>query len=1032
MKERDLQLKTLTERAKELECLYAVDELLQDKQLSLPAVMTRLLQIIPLGFTDSSACRVRIRFRSDIYGAEDSDGVLMLHCADVYAGEEAVGAIEVGYTKTSGHRAGDLLEDEIKLLEVIARRVSQMVLSTQREIGLLVHMLQQINPDALKYICEKLYVHLKQIGQDGALPAPAGAKEQQTYGETNIPLKMDAGLDANALSKNIIDSAVACLPRGDVFRLINKWAQEERMFALVKAVDDPTATIDDVRAAVDKYVEAAGANGASAEISQTESWLTAELCHRFLTANGHLLNLVLDNIHIADFSLVLGRIIGLETSRGNIGGKGAGLFIAEQILKHAAKEEPLLRGIKTPRTWYIATDQLSEFLSYNNMKDLNAYKYNSAFYLRAAYDDVVSKIKSAKLPPGITNRLLIALDDLEGAPIIVRSSSLLEDSHEGAFSGKYKSLFLANQGSKEQRLAALEDAILEVYSSMYNPDSISYRKERGLINYTERMGILIQQVVGRKIGKYYMPIYAGVAFSHNLFRWSTRISSDGGLVRLVMGLGTRAVDRVNDDYPVLFSPEKPQLRVNQTPDGIRHYAPNRVDLINLQTNSFETVETSSLFKTFGDEIPDLYRYVSVYNSNMIENKNAYTLDAQNDEIVVTFDTVLMAGDLPRRLKRMLDVLKEKMDTPVDIEFAFDGDDLYLLQCRPQGEGALRSPAPIPQNLDGKDIVFTANKYISDGAISGITHVVYIDGDAYNRLATREDLLLVGRVVGLLNESLPRRKFILIGPGRWGSRGDIRLGVRVTYSDICHTAALLEVAWEKAAYVPALSFGTHFFQDLVEADIVYIPLYPNQPGAIFRESFFKGSGNILAKMFPEYAHLSDVVKVIDVPAESFSKTLAIRLNSDLEQAVAFLSDEKSGHSGKQRVKKPGQTSWAITKDREHWQWRYYMAKQIAENIDVREMGVKGVYLFGSTNAGNSGIGSDIDLILHVDGDDKQRLLLKSWLDGWSQALAKINFLHTGYDAGKLLDFHLVTDRDIADRDPYASKIVSVMDPAERLR
>jgi len=1034
MTERDLQLQTLAERAKELECLYAVDELLQDTQLSLPAVMTQLLNVIPIGFTDPPSCRVRIRFRNDTYRSADFDESSVLHSTNVYVEEETVGTIEVGYLKKSNHTVNDLLEDEIKLLDVISRRVSQIVLGTEREINILVNMLRQINPDMLQHICEKLYVYLKNVEEFDINPCYPDKKEvrQQTYGETNAPLKVNASLDATALSKNIIDSAISFLPRGDVFGLINKWVQEERVFALVKTVDNPSASINDVLTAVNKYVKAVDSNEEGAEISLTESWLTAELSHRFLTTDSYLLNHVLDNIHIADFCSMLEKIIGSETSQGNIGGKGAGLFIAEQILKHAAKDEPLLQGIKTPRTWYIATDQIAEFLNYNNMRDLNAYKFNSTFYLRMTYDDVVSKIKSAKLPPVIIKMLRITLDDLDGVPIIVRSSSLLEDSHEGAFSGKYKSLFLANQGSKEEQLAALEDAILEVYSSMYNPDSINYRKQRGLLNRTERMGILIQEVVGRKIGKYYMPIYAGAAFSHNLFRWSTRIDKNGGLVRLVMGLGTRAVDRVNDDYPILFSPEKPQLRVNQTPDDIRYYSPNRVDLINLENNSFETVKTADLFKELGDQIPDLYRYVSVYSMNMMDNKNAFTLDTKNDEIVVTFDSILTAGDLPRKLKRILDVLKEKMETPVDIEFAFDGSDLYLLQCRPQGEGTMCNPAPIPQNLDNNDVVFTANKFISDGAIRDITHIVYIDGDGYDRLTTKEDLFSVGRAVGLLNESLPKRKFVLIGPGRWGSRGDIKLGVRVTYSDISCTAALIEVAFKKASYVPVLSFGTHFFQDLIEANILYVPIYPDQPGIIFRESFFRCSENNLGKILPEYSYLSDVVKVIDVPAANYGKKLAIHMNSNLEQAIAFLTDEQKSHIDKDKMDEPGQVNWRISQDKEHWQWRYYMAKQIADNIDMEKMGVKGVYLFGSTNSGNSSMGSDIDLLLHIDGDDKQRSLLKSWLDGWSQALAKINFLHTGYDAGKLLDFHLVTDQDIANKDSYALKIVSAIDPAEKLR
>ena len=93
---------------------------------------------------------------------------------------------------------------------------------------------------------------------------------------------------------------------------------------------------------------------------------------------------------------------------------------------------------------------------------------------------------------------------------------------------------------------------------------------------------------------------------------------------------------------------------------------------------------------------------------------------------------------------------------------------------------------------------------------------------------------VGRAVGRLNKLLPKRQFILIGPGRWGSRGDIKLGVPVTYSDINNSAMLIEVARQKGNYLPDLSFGTHFFQDLVEASIRYLPLYPDDPEIAFQE------------------------------------------------------------------------------------------------------------------------------------------------------------------------------------------------------
>ena len=131
----------------------------------------------------------------------------------------------------------------------------------------------------------------------------------------------------------------------------------------------------------------------------------------------------------------------------------------------------------------------------------------------------------------------MVLDDFKDQPLIVRSSSLLEDRMGSSFSGKYKSLFLANQGGKRERLEALTDAIAEVYASTFGPDPIGYRAERGLLDFAEEMGIMIQEVVGTRVGDYFMPAFAGVAFSRNEFRWSPRIRREDGLLRLVPGLG---------------------------------------------------------------------------------------------------------------------------------------------------------------------------------------------------------------------------------------------------------------------------------------------------------------------------------------------------------------------------------------------------------------------------------------------------------------------------------------------------------------
>ena len=632
--------------------------------------------------------------------------------------DEPDGEITVGYIPALLNRECPLLPDEIKLLEAIARRVSNLTSGSRRDLSIMLDMLRRIDPDMLLRIEEKMRVYLKNTVDAAAdtLFNDTGVEPKQTYGEVNTPMAKPVATDTADFSKKLIAGAMSFLPQGHVFSMINSWIQEQRVHALIKTVDSKDTDVSSILDAIRKYSDAVASG--ILEGSITETWLIAELAHRFLTDDGQTIDLALDNLRISDFIPVLEKIICSETSKGNIGGKGSGLFIASRILEHAA--DPLLSNIKTPRTWYLATDQIVDFLHYNNMEELNFYKYNPIVHLRMTYDNVVSKIKNAKLPPQMVHMLRIALDDLGDTPIIVRSSSLLEDKHSGAFSGKYKSLFLPNQGPKKERLESLIDAVLEVYSSMYNPDAIQYRRERGMLNFAEQMGVLIQEVVGKKIGRYFLPAFAGVAFSHNLLRWSPRITREGGLVRMVMGLGTRAVDRLNNDYPVLFSPGHPNMQINQTPDDIRHYSPKHIDLINLEEGRFETVEAAAFLREAGGQFPELYKYVSVYNNDFIEKKNFFSLDPQKDDMIVTFEHILTATGIPKNLKHMLDVLSEKMGHPIDLEFACDGEHIYLLQCRPQGSGLSNSPAPIPQNLNSQDILFTANHFISNGLLRDIT------------------------------------------------------------------------------------------------------------------------------------------------------------------------------------------------------------------------------------------------------------------------------------------------------------------------
>ena len=310
-------------------------------------------------------------------------------------------------------------------------------------------------------------------------------------------------------------------------------------------------------------------------------------------------------------------------------------------------------------------------------------------------------------------------------------------------------------------------------------------------------------------------------------------------------------------------------------------------------------------------------------------------------------------------------------------------------------------------------------------------MVYVDPEEYGRLEDHQDLIRVGNAVSELNRILYRKSFILMGPGRWGSRAAISSwAYGVTYSDISNTSMLIEIAKKKSKHQPELSFGTHFFQDLVEANIKYLPLYPEDDGIVFQSSFFHGNTNALESILPAYADLSHVIKVINLSENYFKKELVVLMNADLGKAVAYLdqphrADRNQQHSFSDEHE-------AVPGDSDGWKWRHYMAEKIAASVDMEAFSVKGIYLFGSTESCTARLNSDIDLLIHFDGTDGQRQELSTWLEGWSLALSEMNYLKTGYQSEGLLDVHFVTDRDIENKDSYASKINSVYDPAVVLR
>ncbi|MGE5178304.1 MAG: PEP/pyruvate-binding domain-containing protein [Bacteroidota bacterium] len=1039
-------LRALQERAKELECLYRVDELLRQGDLSLAQVLQGLVAAIPAAWQYPAICRARATVAGS---SAESPGLRVtpwMQEEPVLVDGVRAGSIQVYYDEeTAKADVGSFLAEEGTLLRAIAERLGRYVehqklrrafedLDSARDAKepepwrVILEFLRHTDESMLARIARKMINHLGWLGVDAAVKVLHQISVEETpggnAGADNQPLARVGRDPARERIEEAFRIASGVMTDDEIIAWLQIWIKEDKSRFMVTALGDRAATLEEIGDVIRRYHHL-GPQGVELPVA-AQKGMRVSLIEHFFTDQLEFINVAKRHLEIDDFYDLVQHVVGPARARGKLGGKSAGLFLAGRILDRAGADDPALRAIRIPRTWYITSDGVIDFIQYNNLEEVHNHKYADIDQVRQDYPHLVQVFKNSAFPPEIVRGLSLVLDDFTDKPIIVRSSSLLEDRLGAAFSGKYKSLFLANQGTKQERLASLLDAVAEVYASTFGPDPIEYRAERGLIEAYEEMGIMIQEVVGTPVGHWFLPAFSGVAFSRNEFRWSARIRREDGLVRLVPGLGTRAVDRLKDDYPVLLAPGQPGLRVNVTPDEVLRYSPKKADVIDLETGAFETVAVEELLQARNGEYPLANQIFSTLEEGHLRRPVGAHVEVAKGRPVVTFEGLAARTPFMKQIKSLLETLERAMGTPVDIEFASDGTSLYLVQCRPQSSGGDVQPVPIPKDIARERLLFAAHRFVSNGRLPDLTHVVYVDPTRYDELANMEQLRAVGRVVGKLNRILPKRQFALMGPGRWGSRGDIKLGVSVTYADINNTALLVEIARQKGNYLPDLSFGTHFFQDLVEASIRYLPLYPGDSGTHFDEEFLLRSENILPTLLPEHAGLAEVVRVIDVPQATGGQVLRVLLNADQDEAVGFFAPPREISMEPAEAGARGEAP-----AEHHWRWRLRFVERIAGSLDKARFGVKAMYVLGSTKNATAGPASDIDLIVHIGGTPDQTRALETWFEGWSLALAEMNYLRTGNRSAGLLDVHYITDEDIARRSSFAVKIGAVTDAARPL-
>lgn len=551
-----------------------------------------------------------------------------------------------------------------------------------------------------------------------------------------------------------------------------------------------------------------------------------ELCRSMMTSDPRLIRTILTYFDEEDFQ----NIQDHKTGGGVIGGKACGFLLVEKIMD-VLLPEYRDRWTHCP-SWFVGTD-------------------------------VFCQVQDGKPIEEFREEFKRILDYFDGAPFIVRSSSLMEDGYDNAFFGKYESVFCANQGTEEERVTEILNAAGKVYDSVQNQEAMEYRRKWHRRDQEEKMGLLIQKVAGERIGDYYFPAIAGMGCSYNPYKWMEHINPEAGMLRMVVGLGTRAVTRTPGDYPRLVGLDCAQGNLWGSVGEKHKYSQRQVDVVDLVKKEISTKSLSEIMEI----MPKGYRKLTLERDTDAEEVLARRGDYRR---IYFADCQGMVEDriFIRMMKTLLKKLEENYHQPVDIEFAVTTSEegvwnVTLVQCRPLRSG-ISDQVKIPKDVDDEFLFDVRRTSMRRSKEQNLDYIVWVDPQAYYEYPYKKKPD-VGRVVGKINHYLERteEKALLLAPGRIGTSSP-ELGVPVAYADISSFGAICEVAYGKVGYRPELSYGSHMFQNLVEADVYYGAINENSKTRIYRPDMLKEfpevTIDLAGNIEPE---LEVIIKVFDV-------------------------------------------------------------------------------------------------------------------------------------------------------------------------
>ncbi len=604
-----------------------------------------------------------------------------------------------------------------------------------------------------------------------------------------------------------------------------------------------------------------------------------QICNELMTTELRMEKLILRYFTVGDFRKVWERKIG----DGVIGGKACGLLAARKLISVRLPE--CVERLEDHHSFFIGSEVFQEYLRFNDCIELRA-RHRLEKDRFQEVEELEKRLRGGSFPEEIVEQFRKLIAYYGNDPIIVRSSSLMEDGFGHAFSGKYESVFCMNQGTEEERLEEFICAVRRVYSSTMNLSAIEYRRKWHLLDADEQMALLVQRVAGERIGDWYLPVAAGMGCSYNPYKWMEHLNPEAGMLRMVMGLGTRAVERTPGDYPRLVGLDRAQANMRTTIAERHKYSQRQVDVLDLKTREFKTITLREIL----DLLPVQHKKMVLSRDTDAEKllaqrriyRKIYFADCQG---------LVDRNEFIDMMRRMMKMLETEYGRPVDVEFAVtmseDGRwNVNLLQCRPLHE-YMSEKVVIPEGIDDELLFDVRRTSMRRSKTERMHYIVWVDPQKYYECpyAKKPD---VGRLIGRINNYFEdtEYKIMLLVPGRIGTSSP-ELGVPVVYADISQFGAICEVAYGKVGYHPDLSYGSHMFQDMVEADVYYGAINENSKTRLYHPEMLENYPEVLAQIVPGEEELQEIVKVYDMTGYD----AVLMLDSAQGRAVCRIHEKK---------------------------------------------------------------------------------------------------------------------------------------------